>query len=724
MPKRHLKHSRGLAASILLFGFGIAVVEPACSWLSSPTCSDEHICGDTAGSDASVPPGDSGLIAIDAADSAPNYACCDGAVSEDGGNSDAATDAGGPDGGPTCGPGTSSCDGGQGCIDLNSSIENCGACGHTCTAPPNGTPTCTGGTCGITCESSLELCSGACVDPTSTSSCGGCNACPAPDGGYATCSSGTCGVACNAPLTDCSGVCLDTRSSVQHCGATCQPCTTTVANAAPSCSSGTCGFTCDAPNYFLCNGTCHSNTAGPTDSCYVTESFGVFVSPNGSDSSGKGTRAAPYATIGYAVQHAAGLPNVFTCQGTYTGQVNLGSSTPAITIYGGFSCPSATAWTYTASAPSMVTVATAAGTIPLVINGVTAAVTIANMTFKAANASGQDANGNGLSSIAAFANASPNITMNTVALQAGNATGGVSNASPSANYAGGTAPSGEGPSDPDAGTYPSGGSVQCLNGNTSGGGVGGPSSPTIGGGAGVWSPPGTTTTGYDGRAGGANCSPTADPGASGAGGSAGTGASDWGTLNVSAANPWTPLAGAKGGYGNPGEGGGGGGSLGGVAGSGGGSGGCGGTGGPAGGGGGSSFGLLASNSPVTLTGCTIKTGNGGGGGQGGSGEAGQAGGAPGQAGLGGCSGQYGGNGGGGGGGGGGAGGLSVGIAYVGTFSSTPASFAAGSAGTAGSGGAGGNPGTNFTSTLNPGSAGSSGSPSTKPGVAAAVQALE
>ncbi len=657
-----------------------------------PTCEDRHLesCGNSPSGIDATSGDDGGGAPFDAPESA----------TEDGG---------------ACGPGTSSCEGAQGCVDLNSTVTNCGACGHVCAAPPSGTATCNGGTCGVSCTAPLEFCGGACVDPSSSASCGGCNACPVPDGGYATCSSGTCGVACDSPLTNCSGVCLDTTSSTDHCGAACQACTTTQANAAPSCSQGACGFTCN-PSYFLCNGTCHSSTAGPTDPCYVTETFGVFVAPNGSDAPGRGTRAAPYATMGYAVQHASGLPNVFTCQGSYAGQVNLGASTPAITIYGGFNCSS---WAYTPAAPQMVVVQPPAGTIPLVLNGVTNAVTIANMTFKAADASGQDANGNGLSSIAAFANQTSTVTLNGVALQAGNAANGVNNAAPSANYSGTLAPAGKGSSDPDAGANPSGGMSQCGTG-ASQGGAGGGASPT-GGGPGTPAEPGNTSTTYNGAAGGASCTPTPKAGQNGAGGTAGSAVGAWGAVNPLGASPWTPSAGQVGGSGSPGQGGGGGGGDFGTAGGGGGAGGCGGTGGPPGGGGGSSFALLASNAPITLIACTLKTGNAGNGGQGGMGEAGQGGGGGG---LASCGGAPGGNGGGGGGGGGGAGGLSVGIGYVGTFWSNPgATFSGGTAGAAGSGGGGGAPGSNALSSLNPGNPGAPGAASTKPGAAALLQVL-
>ncbi len=694
----------------------IATVSNGCGYLQNDCAEDKLGCGDGGGGGLDAAPLDATTVDVD---SSPNYACCDG--SED---SDAATpEDGGSDGG-TCGPGTTSCAPGQGCVDLSSSVANCGACGHTCTAPPNGTPTCKSGSCGIQCSGSLELCNGACVDPTSTASCGGCNACSVPDGGYAVCDAGACVPECNVGLTDCTGACVDTTHSVAHCSANCQPCTTTQANAQPSCSNSTCGFTCN-PNWFACNGTCHSTTAGPTDPCYVTEQFGVFVATNGSDATGNGTRAAPYATMGYAVQHAGGLPNVFTCQGTYPGQVSLGSSSPAITIYGGFNCSSAT-WTYAASAPQMVVVQPPAGTIPLVINSVTAAVTIANMTFKAANASGQDSAGNGLSSVAVFANASPNITMKGVSLQAGSAANGNGNTPPGANYSGGTAPAGESPQTGDAGTTAPG-SLTCGDGTTSSGGAGGPTSPALGGANGSSNPVATTTPGYDGAGGGGGASVTShcgfgNDGAQGAPGAMGNGALSWGTLSSTG---WTPASGADGHNGSPGEGGGGGGgaTLPLSAGASGGSGGCGGAGGHGGGGGGSSFALLALNSPVSLVSCTLSTSNAGSGGAGGAGQAGQSGGNGGVATLAGaCSGGYGGNGGGGGGAGGGAAGLSVGVAYVG--SSVPlldsvTTFTGGGVSGQSTGGSGGGGGSNPVGSAQGGQAGSGG----KAGSQAKLQVL-
>src|SRR5487761_1992298 len=111
-------------------------------------------------------------------------------------------------------------------------------------------------------------------------------------------------------------------SDPDHCGASCAQCSGPPSgNGNAVCSAGTCGITC-AGNYFLCNGDCHALSADPSDACVVAESIGVFVAPAGQDAAGKGTRAAPFATIGYAVQHANGHPRVYVQAGTYVGAVN------------------------------------------------------------------------------------------------------------------------------------------------------------------------------------------------------------------------------------------------------------------------------------------------------------------------------------------------------------------------------------------------------------------
>ena len=79
----------------------------------------------------------------------------------------------------------------------------------------------------------------------------------------------------------------------------------------------TCGVSCTMGSH-VCSGDCLANADEPSDAanpCILTEAFGVFVAPTGSDTAGTGTRAAPYATVGNAMDQAKtkGLARVYAC---------------------------------------------------------------------------------------------------------------------------------------------------------------------------------------------------------------------------------------------------------------------------------------------------------------------------------------------------------------------------------------------------------------------------
>ena len=82
----------------------------------------------------------------------------------------------------------------------------------------------------------------------------------------------------------------------------------------------------------------------------ISETYGVFVAPaasGGSDSTGTGTRTAPYGTIGNAITKAAGK-RVYVCDATYTESLTVNAAVDGTQIYGGLVCPgdAGTAWTY------------------------------------------------------------------------------------------------------------------------------------------------------------------------------------------------------------------------------------------------------------------------------------------------------------------------------------------------------------------------------------------
>lgn len=125
------------------------------------------------------------------------------------------------------------CDGdpSNGCEDLSSNPDHCGACDNACPAPPHTKATCSESTCGFECDDGYADCN---LDPTdgcesNTNSdslhCGSCeNACPQQPGASATCDSGQCGLACNPGHADCdsdinsNGCEVDTTNDPNNCG--------------------------------------------------------------------------------------------------------------------------------------------------------------------------------------------------------------------------------------------------------------------------------------------------------------------------------------------------------------------------------------------------------------------------------------------------------------------------------------------------------------------------
>jgi len=185
-----------------------------------------------------------------------------------------------------CAGGYADCaDAGDGCDADLAQQGNCGACGVTC---GGATPVCTtsGGTaaCGTGCSANEILCSGSCVDPTtSVQDCGGCNM-PCTTGvanAQPSCANSRCGYTCDPTYTSCANGCWDTSNDANHCGSSCAACPG-VSNGQPVCSSGACGFACNA-GYGPCAGGCYATQTDPNHcgaSCAVCS--GGEVCSNGS----------------------------------------------------------------------------------------------------------------------------------------------------------------------------------------------------------------------------------------------------------------------------------------------------------------------------------------------------------------------------------------------------------------------------------------------------------
>jgi hypothetical protein len=438
----------------------------------------------------------------------------------------------------------------------------------------------------------------------------------------------------------------------------------------------------------------------------VADTCGVFVSSaQGDDTNGKGTKEAPYKTIGKAL--AENASTVYACAGTlpYSEAVTLSN---AVTLFGAVDC---TSWAYNATTKTQLTAPNDA--VPLTVTTTASGSTVEDFAITAA-----DATKAGGSSIAVIANG-VNASMIRVDITVGSGKDGLAGTTPTMSV-GPTSPS-----DPTivgvagqnaciATSQQFGGAAVTNPMCASTGGKGGDGA-VANGSSGDLQPTASAQTALGGVG-----QPNVDPGSTwsclagsglGAGGTTGTNgtpgtgakSTDLGTLD--AASGYTGVAGQPAGAGQLGQGGGGGGGAkgksmcaGGSGGSGG-AGGCGGNGGTGGTAGGASIGIVSLGATLVFNAVTISVGTGGKGGDGGGGQVGGVGGNGGEGGLGNnasqnlssaCSGGAGGPGGTGGTGGGGRGGHAIGIAYTGMTGPTMTGVSFPSQGTAGMGGVGDN----------------------------------
>ncbi|HMJ52737.1 MAG TPA: hypothetical protein VK540_11695, partial [Polyangiaceae bacterium] len=115
-------------------------------------------------------------------------------------------------------------------------------------------------------------------------------------------------------------------------------------------------------------------------SCLISEKYGVFVSPQGSDTTGVGTRSAPYKTLAKALQGAKGnVMRVYACDdgAGYTDALTIDATFDGMSLYGGFECAG---WTYPTMRRARVHPATG---VALMIKGLTVGVTVEDFEFDA-----------------------------------------------------------------------------------------------------------------------------------------------------------------------------------------------------------------------------------------------------------------------------------------------------------------------------------------------------
>lgn len=150
------------------------------------------------------------------------------------------------------------------CVNLTTSVGNCGQCGNACPSVDNGQVSCTQSNCHFTCNAGFHACGSACASNMDPATCGSrCTPCPTPANSIATCSQGgKCGFACLPGFHKCGDQCLP-NDAVTSCGTACTPCPAP-ANGDATCTNGACGFTCNA-GFHACGAVCAAN--GSTATC-------------------------------------------------------------------------------------------------------------------------------------------------------------------------------------------------------------------------------------------------------------------------------------------------------------------------------------------------------------------------------------------------------------------------------------------------------------------------
>jgi len=161
----------------------------------------------------------------------------------------------------------------DGCeVNINIDVNNCGGCGAVCNLP-NANETCTSGTCQIaSCNTGYRNCNGLAADGceininTDVNNCGACGTvCNLPNASES-CIGGTCQIAsCNAGYRDCNtnpadGCEININADINNCGSCGNVCN--LPNANETCLSGTCQISSCNTGYRDCN-------TSPADGCEV-----------------------------------------------------------------------------------------------------------------------------------------------------------------------------------------------------------------------------------------------------------------------------------------------------------------------------------------------------------------------------------------------------------------------------------------------------------------------
>ena len=435
-------------------------------------------------------------------------------------------------------------------------------------------------------------------------------------------------------------------------------------------SSGTGGIT----NFGGGGSNCDGTKTPSEDACTIHEKYAVFVSPNGDDVYGDGSRAKPLKTFAGALGLAVSSNHarVYACAtaGAFAEEVTLGSNEDGISLFGGFDC---TTWDYVAGTKTKIDGPSSGA---LSIQDSTQGTLVEDFEISA-----KDATSPGAPSIGVVIGNSQNVELQRVKVSAGTGAAGLAGyATPGVAASGKPGSKGKAQCGFDfsggAAVTSGCGGLDSVGGKGGGGGFGfvkpgdgSDGEPANGAGAGGIAQDDTLPGGWSCAMNGKGANGKAgDPGTHGKGGS---------TPGQLTSTGWLTDSGQFGTNGGEGQGGGGGGGAKppasctgmtnptGASGGSGGSGGCGGIGGEGGQGGGASIALASYQSSVTLVDVDSIAKGGGKGGAGGKGQLAGKGQLGAAGGTGACAGGNGADGGNGGHGGGGAGGPSIGMAYQG-----------------------------------------------------------
>ena len=211
------------------------------------------------------PPFDLDATVADAADAGDAQLIVDAALDAPAVVADSGDDGGGGFGPPTCTAGQMLCAGT--CVSTTDPVYGCGAASCAPCSLARGVAGCSGGTCVLAaCDPGYADCNqdpadGCEVDLSLPTTCGSCNASCGPAAPDCSPINGTfeCITGCEAPTPNlCSGTCVDITSSATNCGGCGAPCPA-VSNGTPSCSASTCSFSCTPP-YQKCGTGCFAVT--------------------------------------------------------------------------------------------------------------------------------------------------------------------------------------------------------------------------------------------------------------------------------------------------------------------------------------------------------------------------------------------------------------------------------------------------------------------------------